>query len=276
MVSRLQHAADSVKGQPDMELNSLSVAVFGIHLEICAEAELLDRVSRKLPPACRRSSSRLPDRRYRFARVRHDGHVQWELRANGLLLEGAADPDSLCERFESDLELYLAVRARTHAIAHAGVVGWRGRAIVIPGRSFSGKTSLTAELIRQGAEYYSDEYAAIDPSGLVHPFPKPLAIRHEHGRTHRTPSELGASTGRSGLPVGLIVVTEYQPGAEWEPQEMSKGRAVLSLLANAAAARHQPAFLLRTFRESVRKAVTLSGPRGDARLVASRLLQMWG
>ena len=43
------------------------------------------------------------------------------------------------------------------------IVTWgRGRAIVIPGRTFSGKSTLVAELVRAGATYYSDEYAVED------------------------------------------------------------------------------------------------------------------
>jgi uridine kinase len=41
--------------------------------------------------------------------------------------------------------------------------------IAIPGRSFSGKTSLVTALVRAGAVYYSDEFAVIDRDGLVRP-----------------------------------------------------------------------------------------------------------
>ena len=62
---------------------------------------------------------------------------------------------------------------------HAGVVGWNGRALLLPGRTLSGKTTLVAELLRAGATYYSDELAVLDARGRVHPFPKPLAIREK-------------------------------------------------------------------------------------------------
>ena len=50
---------------------------------------------------------------------------------------------SLCEAFETDLQLYVAQAARHRVFVHAGVVGWQGQAIVIPGRSFSGKSTTT-------------------------------------------------------------------------------------------------------------------------------------
>ena len=34
-------------------------------------------------------------------------------------------------------------------------------------------------MVRAGATYYSDEYAVIDDTGLVHPFARPLGIREE-------------------------------------------------------------------------------------------------
>ena len=71
----------------------------------------------------------------------------------------------------------IAEVARNRVFVHAGVVGWKGRAIVIPGRSYSGKSTLVSELIRAGAAYYSDEYAVFDSRGRVYPFAKPLEMR---------------------------------------------------------------------------------------------------
>ena len=55
--------------------------------------------------------------------------------------------------------------------------GWKGQAVMVPAHSHTGKTTLVAELIQNGAEYYSDEYASLDRSGFVHPFPRDLSIR---------------------------------------------------------------------------------------------------
>ncbi|HEX8737900.1 MAG TPA: hypothetical protein VF721_21390, partial [Pyrinomonadaceae bacterium] len=81
--------------------------------------------------------------------------------------------------FETQLRLTVAEYAPERVFVHAGVVAWKDLAIVIPARSFQGKTSLVAELVRRGAVYYSDEYAIFDLEGCVHPFPKTLSIRGE-------------------------------------------------------------------------------------------------
>src|SRR6185295_10176403 len=87
--------------------------------------------------------------------------------------------EEVCDALESHLRFGVAINTRRRLFVHAGVVGWHGRAIVIPGRSMSGKTTLVTALVRAGATYYSDEYAVFDMHGRVHPFPKPLSIREK-------------------------------------------------------------------------------------------------
>ena len=93
--------------------------------------------------------------------------------------------------------MYIALHAPNHVFVHAGVVGVEDRAIVLPGRSFAGKTTLVAALVKAGAEYWSDEYAVLDADGLVHPYPKPLSVRINDTReTDEQPVEsLGGRAG---------------------------------------------------------------------------------
>src|SRR6266571_635115 len=81
------------------------------------------------------------------------------------------------EQTEVELRKLVADLSRREIFVHAGVVEWRGRAIVIPGKTFTGKSSLTAAFVRAGARYLSDEYALIDAEGRVRPYPKPLSLR---------------------------------------------------------------------------------------------------
>ena len=277
--SALSHPA--LQKSPDNEPVTLTCSMFGVRVDVrIDDVSLVDSITKCLPPGCAHFSSDRVDRTYEFLNTApgwtagHDpAGPYWYLLADRSLIWHTDDAGALCERFQADLELFLAARARTHVVVHAGVVGWRGRAIVIPGRSFSGKTTLVEALIREGAEYYSDEYAVIDPCGLVSPFPRPLAIRGQpNAQRAFAAEELGAVTGQRPIPVGSIVVTEYQPGAAWQPRQLSAGEAVLALLSNSPAARYQPGFLLKTFGVAVRGAVALSGPRDDATDLAKRLL----
>src|SRR5262249_9105581 len=61
------------------------------------------------------------------------------------------------------------VRKQTDfAVVHSGVVAHGGRAILLPGPTSTGKSTLVAELVRRGAAYFSDEYALLDAEGRVH------------------------------------------------------------------------------------------------------------
>ena len=47
------------------------------------------------------------------------------------------------DRFEADMRLCVAYKARRRVFVHAGVVGWKGKAILVPGRTFTCKTTLS-------------------------------------------------------------------------------------------------------------------------------------
>src|SRR5438093_9745682 len=84
------------------------------------------------------------------------------LYAGSVRVARSLDPVEVLDALESDLHRYVAQTSRRHVFVHAGAVGWRGRAIVIPGASMSGKTTLVSAFVQAGATYYSDEYAVLD------------------------------------------------------------------------------------------------------------------
>jgi hypothetical protein len=149
---------------------------------------------------------------------------------------------------------------------HAGVVGWNGKAILIPGSSFSGKSTLVAELLRAGATYYSDEYAVIDANGRVHPYARDLRVRSAGaGRIKRMrAADFGAHTGSKPLPVALVISTRFKDGTHWRPRELTRGKAVLELLANTVSARSQPEMALSFLTQAVDSATSMKGVRGEA------------
>ena len=184
------------------------------------------------------------------------------------------DLDKTLEALESELRLNVAAAARRRVFVHAGVVAWRGRAIVLPGRSFSGKTTLVAELLRARAVYYSDEFAVLDERGRVHPFPKPLSIREEGGGTVRNcPAEaLGSRQGVKPLPIGLVALSEFRPGMRWRPARLTPGQGLLALLAHTVPVRRRPKASLETLERTVSQALVLKGVRGEAQEMVHSML----
>ncbi len=242
------------------------------------DAKLEEALLRRLPPAWRPTSSPVVDRLYSVV-VGGDGPRPGVRRFNVLYagvgrLIRSMNLDEVLERLEADLRLYVAEWARTKLFVHAGVVAWQGLAIVLPGRSYSGKSTLVEALVRAGATYYSDEYAVFDARGRVRPYQVPLSLRGEPGAP---PQKLYVETPiRSRrlkpLPVGLIAVATYKPSAHWRPRPLPPGQAVLSLLANTVAARRIPEKVLTRLAQVVQGTTVVRGSRGEADETARSLL----
>jgi hypothetical protein len=239
---------------------------------------LLERLEPHLPPGWRPRHSHVVDEIFSLWLGDGEGH-RGLARVYAGTRRRAATRD-LGEAFlilESEIRQSVAAAARRRTFVHAGVVSWRGRAIVVPGRSRSGKTSLVAALVRAGADYLSDEFAVLDRRGRVHPFLKPLSIRGENGcdrHARRLPvSELGGSVARGPLPIGLVVLSEYRRGAAWRPTRLTAGQAVLEMLAHTVPARLRPEESLVSLERSTARAVVLKGERGEAHELAPQLLE---
>jgi hypothetical protein len=176
-----------------------------------------------------------------------------------------------------DAEFRAAMYAPDDVFVHAAVVSWHGKAILVPGHSFAGKSTLAAELVRQGAPYFSDEYAVLDRDGFVRPFTRHLLLRGEPGgRTlRRSAEELGGTRGGEPLLAGCVLVTRYVAGARWHPQPVSRGGMALALLRHAIDVQARPAQALeRIVRALPADVVGLQGDRGEADVAAREVLDL--
>ena len=189
--------------------------------------------------------------------------------AGGGTYETTAQAD---RALSSEVHLAIATHAPDDVFVHAGVVSWHGQAIVIPGRSMSGKTTLVRALLAQGAGYMSDEYAVIDPTGGVRPYARPLSVRGAGGPTRVAPDGLGTvETGQ--FPIGVVVVTHHDPNAIWKPTRRTTAAVVLPLTDNAVAAQVAPSRVLNHLTEVARtRPLMLTGPRGNATDAAQAIL----
>jgi hypothetical protein len=176
-------------------------------------------------------------------------------------------------RLGSVIRHHLALHAPAHAFIHAGVVGVGGLAIVAPGSSHSGKTTLVAELVRAGALYYSDEYAVVDSIGMIHPYAKPLSVRVK-GKDHLGVPVAVPDTQTAAEPIraGLIVVTNYEADTKWRPTTLTGGEGALALLAHTVAARPRPRQSLAAASQLSRDALVISGARGESDEIAQLLI----
>lgn len=182
----------------------------------------------------------------------------------------------LGDRIEGDLHHWLATYTRGFLFVHAGCVSWRGRGIVIPGRSHAGKTTLTRALVEIGATYYSDDYAVIDPGGAIWPFPRRLHVRPiAPGPSHRVdPFASNWPVGAASVRAALVADVRFDPERGWAVEPLSHGQGALSLLDNTVAARERPQDSLRMMTNVMEGTLAIKGTRDVARKSARRLLEM--
>jgi hypothetical protein len=82
--------------------------------------------------------------------------------------------------FEWGLNWCISNQAHQYLIVHSGVVERGGRALLLPARPGSGKSTLTAGLVHRGFQLLSDEHALIRPEdGRLVPAPRPIALKNE-------------------------------------------------------------------------------------------------
>jgi hypothetical protein len=198
-----------------------------------------------------------------------------------LLCDGDARGDGdrlqdVLERLGREVMVHVADHAADRIFVHAGVVAWQARALLLPGTSFSGKSTLVAALVRAGATYYSDEYAVLDACGRVHPYPRALQMREAGGIEQRSLSmgELKGKVGTVGVQASHIVFAEYESTGRWKPKPVSPGRAVLAMMEHTIAVQRTPARVMFTLAKVAESATAVRSERGDATLTASALLEM--
>jgi hypothetical protein len=257
-----------------------SIIAFGIRIGVRTNRpDMLEKLLALIPYVWKPCSGPVVERlfslRFGTMGMRRNGRSPHTLYEDSRVVDSSADLDWVLESFERQVKIYLAEMAPRRVFVHAGAVGWQGKAIIVPGRSYTGKTSLVAELVRAGATYYSDEYAVLDKYGRVHPYPAPLAVREPGSfKQKRCPvEEFGGNTGIKPLPVGLVVVSQYKPGKRPRHDRLSAGQAMLELLANTVPARRKPEIVMTTLQKIVSEAVVLKGVRGEAKETTRFILE---
>jgi hypothetical protein len=252
---------------------------FGVRIGIrSSQVGVCPSLERVLPPGHRPSSSSSVQRLYSLV-IGGPGESRGVRRLN-LLYEGSArvarhrELGPVLDILQTQIRRAVAELTPHRVFVHAGVIEHGGRAIVIPGPSMSGKSTLVAELLKLGASYYSDEYAVLDEKGKVAPFAKPLSLRTPgtYVSTDYELDKLGASIGKKSVPVGMVVITHYGEGGKWRPRRLSRGVGALELLAHSVAARLDPQRVMGTLHRALETAQILKGTRGEASETARQML----
>lgn len=157
-------------------------------------------------------------------------------------------------RLIGEINTVAVAGAPDHLVLHAGAVVQRDRAIVLPGSSNRGKSTLTAALVRSGLDYLTDEAAAIDAHGRCRPYAKAIALdpgsfslfpdlepcrapasvlekQIRRREWHIAPDRLGRVAARA--PVHAVVCPHWRAGATTRLARLTPTEALHSLLGDA-------------------------------------------
>jgi hypothetical protein len=248
----------------------LTFQAFGVRARVTAPREYFDCVLALLPPGSQRCAATGLNAALVLTA---DANGVFEIIRDGRTFAGGLSRDIALEVLERELHSLVAFRAPDHVFVHAGVVAHGGVAVVLPGTSFAGKTTLVAALVHAGAEYYSDEFAPIDRDGLVHPFAKPLSLRdHRAQQIAHHVDALGGIAGENPLRIGAIVFTSYNGRTTWAPRPLTHGEGTLALLSHTIPAQSRPKQALSYITRAIEGASITRGTRGDAHAVAPLIL----
>jgi hypothetical protein len=246
------------------EAYGVSIAVRGTHPEV------LERFRPYMPPGANPLESNEVQRRFE---IRQESAGTYQFLKDGESITIGINLELAILMLDTEIRLFIARKAPGAIFVHAGVVAHNGRAIVLPGLSFAGKTRLVAALVQAGALYFSDEFAVLDEDGRVRPYAKPLSVRnHKEIQVEQSVESMGGVAGDEPLPIGLIAVTTYKPGGRWNPKRLTAGEGAIALLANTVPARERPQESLRAIKRAIDGAVFLESERGEADLLAPILL----
>jgi hypothetical protein len=259
-------------------LRSLDCISFGVPFRLAADSDALLAKMLDVAPwgtqPCAPSSGKAQS----FAVVGARRATGYRLLAGGKVVAEGLELQPALDRLAAGLMVHVANHAPDRVFIHAGVVGWRGHALVLPGASFAGKTTLVAELVRAGATYYSDEYAVLDEHGQVHPYARALQLRQQGSpvQTSVAISRLNGAAGTTPLPVSRVVFTQYVASGHWAPRPLSPGMAALEMLRHAIPVQRTPARVMATLAKMMETATALRSSRGEAGEAAGALLLAMG
>ena len=258
------------------ECNSLlSFFAYGVKLELRIPDALLSQLAWPIVPGAEFADEGRADALLTVQASRSaEGEARYEIAENGTVISAVSSLEAAACAGESWVQLTVATLAKGLVFVHAGVVRWKDRAIVVPGRSLSGKSTLVLSLVERGADYYSDEYAIFDSDGRVHPYWRLPKFRVAYDRKVASSLLGGTLSGAppEPVPLGWVLISRYEAESRWHPRRLSCGRTLLALLDNTVPLLFRPEESVKVLARAVQNARGLEGTRGEAADFADQFL----
>jgi len=255
-----------------------NIESFGVKIGFSTNsAEALEAVRETvkiyLPDCFREIEENAAEHNFLFIRDERKGDTLYK---NGEKVMDRERRETSSESVASHIRLTVAEFAVGRVFIHAGVIAWKGQAVIMPGRSFRGKTALTVALVKRGAVYYSDEYAILDAEGFLHPFPKMLSVRgviDDRKQIDYPVEKFGGVAGTEKIRVRMVLVCQYKEKARWNPKILSPAKGIIEIIQHTIPIRHNPQFTLEVLNKVANDAVIVKSNRGDVSKSADLILK---
>ncbi len=273
--------SQSILSASDIPQGEIGFSFHGLKCRLSFDDfNLFEKLVRLLPPFNEISKVEKAEQMFKLI-TRATGKINGLYLNDERILEFKELDETVFEAIESKIQLSLAVVLPPRRyFLHAGAVAFNNIGIIIPGSSFSGKTTLTKEFLKAGAEYYSDDCAVIDSFGNLYPYSKTLSVRNNSQESEIVKAvSIGAVTGRESVPVRLVILTEYKKKYTWESRKISEGEIVLELSKNLfypASMTLYPSETFQALANIVNDSKILCGKRGEAAEVVKIVLADFG
>lgn len=221
-------------------MKALALELLGVPVDLAASE---DELARRLAVCYARSPRVRSVEQVLEGRIERRG-AAWFVTVAGRAPRELASPNEALRALNHELLQALMTRRPEHYYVHAAVLEHGGRALVLPGLSRAGKSTLALALVLAGARYLSDELLCLARDGRALPLPRAIKLRDEcvpyfpelagacvgEGEGRFVPFEaLPADVVGAPTPVGSIAVPRYAPAADDRPRALGRGEALLAL-----------------------------------------------
>jgi hypothetical protein len=230
--------------------------------------------------------------------IRRDADVtpSWELTIDDVMEARVETAESLLVSLVQAINAR-AIKSWPGVVCHAGGVAWEGAGVLLPADPESGKSTLTAGLVRAGFDYLTDEAVAFRRGeNMIEPYPKPLSL--DPGSWHLfpelepnadlanddykqlqwqvPPTAIRADAVGRPCPARYLVFPEYVEGAKTELVGLGRAEALVELAKNTFAFNERSRFALEELAGIVRQVDCYRLTAGDLDEAVARITELVG
>lgn len=203
-----------------------------------------------------------------------DAPLHIEIHDTGMVRVDGESVGGGWDRVESTLGLFAAEHLTERVAVHAALIVTDRGAIVVPGATHSGKSTLARAARDRGLRVLGDEYALVDvANGTVQGWPRPLR--------HRTPTGIERipldTSEEAAAFVDHDVVLIADLAFSHDPPSLtptSRSEMVIHVLLNTVCAAVRPEDSFRAALALTDGAMLLAGTRGEAESTLDMLLDV--